>query len=432
MGHKPGVIEVYFNRRMAVLVALGFSSGLPFALPLATVQAWLTDRSISIQSIALFGLVGIPYAFKFCWSPLIDRYTPLPMGRRRGWLLITQLLLLGSIIAMGLIGPDRGLYPFAVAALLVAFFSASQDIVADAYRTDVLADHERGAGAAVFVTGYRLGYLTSSAIALIVVGRWNISWSAVYVTMGALMGIGIVATLLASEPPAPVSAPRSLHAAVVRPMLDFLLRSRAVLVILFIILYKLPDVLADALKTPFLLGVGATKEQIGTLAQGAGLALSIVGALAGGAVVVRLGLWRSLWIFGILGAVSNLGYWFLASTGLTYAKLGAVISIEYFCAGLVNAGFVAFLMSQCSRSYSATQYALLSSLMALTRIFAAPPAGWAVQHFGWAHFFAISILAAAPGLVLLAWVRPGPPSGDAAASDEVNSIPIKRPHHQAA
>jgi len=364
----PRIVHIFANRRMAVLFALGFSSGLPFMLTFGTLQAWLGDAKVSLRGIGIFALVWYPYAFKFLWSPLMDRYVPPLLGRRRGWLVLTQLALICSICAMALIGPGRSLYLFGFAALLVAFFSASQDIVADAYRTDVLPDEERGAGAAIFVTGYRVGLILSSAAALVASGRFGLSWPAIYFALAGFMVFGLAATLLAEEPATPASAPKTLTDAVVHPLLEFWRRSDGLLVILFILLFKLPEVAADGMKIPFLMSLGASKEEIGVIGQGVGLTMTILGALIGGGIVAKLGLWRSLWLFGILGAVSNLAFYALAISPLTHWKLAGAICTENFCAGLVTAGFAAFLMSQCDRRFSATQYALLSSLMALTKV----------------------------------------------------------------
>lgn len=436
MRRPTDLLLVYANRRMAVLAALGFASGLPLALTAGTLQAWLTDQKISIEAIALFSLVWVPYAFKFCWSPLMDRYAPPLLGRRRGWLLITQLLLIVAIGGMAVLGPVRGgLSVFALASLLVAFFSASQDIVADAYRTDLLSDPQRGAGAAVFVTGYRVGFLVSSAVTLVVADRWHVPWPTLYLAMAALMSIGVVATLLAPQPvpdagAPPVTAPRTLREAVIEPLREFACRPDGWLIALFIVVFKLPEVCADVFKVPFLLQIGATKAQIGTIAQGIGLALSIVGALVGGAIVARWGLWRSLWLFALLGAVSNFGFWTLSETSLTYTRLAAVIGTENFCAGLVTAGFVAFLMSQCAPRYSATQYALLSSLMALTKVIAAPPGGVVIRHLGWTWFFGLSVVAAIPGMALLIWIHL--PTAQSASSDRAAQADHPLSHRRSA
>lgn len=404
----PSIFQVYFNRRMAVLAGLGLASGLPYMLTGAVLQAWMTDAHVTLGTIGLFSLVTLPYTFKFCWAPFMDRYALPILGRRRGWLLLMQLLLIAAIAAMALTGPSRSLLLFAIMAMLLAFLSASQDIVADAYRTDVLPEAERGAGAAVYVTGYRIAMLLSSSLGIWLVGRYGVPWPMIYLGIAAMMSLGIVATLAAPEPRMQVARPEGLADAFIDPLFDFLRRPDGWLVLLFVVVFKLPDVLVDGMKMPFLLQIGISKEQIGAIGQGLGLAMSIAGALVGGGLVARLGLWRSLWVFGLLQALSNLGFWVLSQTGPNLLTLSAVISVENFCAGLVTAGFVAFLMSQCDVRFSATQYAMLSSLMAVTRIVGGAPAGFLAEHLGWPAFFLASLFAAVPGLLLLTWVRPRP------------------------
>lgn len=407
------LISLYANRRMASLAALGFASGLPLALVFATLQAWMTDLNITVATIGVVvGLVKFPYAFKFVWSPLMDRFVPPFLGRRRGWLLIMQVLLVLGIAAMAWVGGQSSIIPLSIMAVAVAFCSASQDIVADAYRTDVLSAEERGAGAAVFVTGYRIGLTVSMAGALYVAGHFHVPWPTIYLVMAALMGIGIIASCLAPEPQSGTIAPPTLREAVVEPLRQFVARRDGWLVAGFILLFKLPEVMVDLEKIPFLMAAGVSKEQLAVIVQGLGMAMTIVGAMAGGWVVARLGLWRSLWVFGILGAISNLGFWYIAVAGSAWINLISAVSVEHFCAGLVTAGFVAFLMSQCDRRYSATQFALLSSLMALTSVFCAGPLGALAQRLGWAWFFALSVLAIIPGMAMLPWIAIPDESGE--------------------
>lgn len=399
------LINLYANRRMAALAALGFASGLPLALVFATFQAWMTDLQITVATIGwVVGLIKFPYAFKFLWSPLMDRFVPPFLGRRRGWLLVMQVLLIVGIAAMALVGGRGAIVPLTIMAVAVAFCSASQDIVSDAYRTDVLPAEERGAGAAVFVTGYRIGLTVSMAGALYVAGHFHIPWPTIYLVMAGLMGVGVVATLLAPEPDAPAVAPGTLREAVVEPLRQFATRRDGWLVAAFILLFKLPEVMVDLEKIPFLMAAGVSKEQLAVIVQGLGMIMTIAGAMAGGWVVARLGLWRSLWVFGVLGAISNLGFWYIAVAGSAWINLVAAVSVEHFCAGLVTAGFVAFLMSQCDRRYSATQFALLSSLMALTSVIGGGPLGALAEHLGWAWFFALSVPAIVPAMAMLPWI----------------------------
>ena len=405
---KRSVAAVYLNRRMLALLGLGFASGLPNVLTQATLQAWMRNKGIDLGVIGLFSAVTIPYALKFIWAPIVDRYQLPLLGRRRGWLLLTQLLLVIAIIGMAASGPkdqDASLTMFFLISLGVAFLSATQDIVADAYRTDVLAPSELGAGAAVFVTGYRIGLIASGAGAL-ELSEW-LSWPNVYLVMVTTMGVGLAATLIAPATP-PTAAPTSLKKAIVEPFVSFFSRSEAVLVLFFVVLFKLPDVMARVMTLPLLLDLGFTNADIGRVQQGLGLAISILGAFVGGGLIAKMSLIRSLWIVGILQVVSNLGFLVLAVVGRDYAAMVAVIAIENFCGGLVTAAFVAFLMSQCDHRYTAFQYALLTSLMALTGSLGGAPSGYIVNAMGYAWFFAITIIAGIPGLILLLWMRNPP------------------------
>lgn len=404
--------EVYFNRRMAALLGLGFASGLPLMLTGSTLQAWAQDAHWQLETITLFSLITLPYSLKVIWAPLMDRYRLPLLGRRRGWLLLAQILLVGAILLMAASGPavgavpsvaaDPRIYLFVMAALLVAFLSASQDIVADAYRTDILCEEERGAGAAVFTMGYRVGLILGGAGALMFA---DLGWRAVYAGLACAMVVGLLATLLAPEPKGDMAAaPRTLVDAVVLPISHMLRQRGALLMLLFVVLFKLPEVLVKTMPVLLMKDLGFSNKEVGFVQQGLGVALTIVGALAGGALVARLGLRRSLWVFGILGATSNAGYMALAWVGKSYPLMIAAVVTENFCAGLVTAGFVAFLMSQCDRRYSATQYALLTSLMALTGALSGAPTGWVVKQWGYPTFFALTILVGLPGMLLLLWL----------------------------
>lgn len=395
---------------MAALLFLGFSSGLPLLLTSKTLQAWMTVEGVNLGAIGLFSLVGLPYSLKFIWSPLLDRFVPPFLGRRRGWLALTQGGLLLAIAAMALQKPSQALQFLAINALFIAFFSATQDIAADAYRTDVLEQREMGAGAAVFVLGYRIALLITGALALILANQ--IPWSTVYLLMSVLMAIGLVTSFWAPEPRQQERPPECLSDAVILPFAEFFERSgfiQAVLMLVFIVLYKLGDALVNNMSTPFLLQTGFTQADIGAIQGGMGLVATIVGTLAGGALLSKLGINRSLWVFGALQAVSNLAYFVLAQAGKNYSFLVLTINIENFCAGLGTAAFVAFLMSLCNPRFSATQYALLSSLMAVSRDILVAPAGIFAKATGWPLFFLISIVAALPGLLLLPVFAPWNP-----------------------
>lgn len=399
---SQSMLQVFRQPKMAALVLLGFSSGLPLYLTSKTLQAWMTVENVNLAAIGLFSLVSLPYSLKFLWSPLLDRYVPPFLGRRRGWLVLTQLALLVAIAAMALQSPTQALQLLAINALIVAFFSATQDIAVDAYRTDVLEEREMGAGAAVYVLGYRVALLATGALALILADQ--IPWPAVYLVMSGLIVIGLVTAVWAPEPPLRDRPPESLIEAVRLPFLEFFQRLgwlRGGLILVFIVLYKLGDSLAANMSTPFLLKTGFSQTDIGAIQGGLGLLATIVGALAGGAILSKIGINRSLWVFGGLQAVSNLAYFVLAELGRNYPFMVVAINIENFCAGLGTAAFVAFLMSLCNQRFSATQFALLSSLMAVSRDILVAPAGGIAAATGWSGFFLITLVAALPGLLLL-------------------------------
>lgn len=396
---------------MVVILFLGFASGLPLFLTSKTLQAWMTDAKVSLAAVGAFSLVALPYSLKFLWSPFLDRFVPPFLGRRRGWLVITQVLLMVTIGLLSLQQPEKNLQWVAIVALLIAFFSATQDIAVDAYRTDVLEPLEMGAGAAIYVLGYRIALLVTGSLALILAD--HIPWSTVYLLMAAGMVIGLVTTLVAPEPDTDVQPPESLQAAVVMPFQEFFQRSgvgRAIAVLVFIVLYKLGDALINNMATPFLLKTGFTKTDIGAIQGGMGLLATIVGTLLGGAILSKLGINRSLWVFGGLQALSNVAYLALAIVGRDYTLMIVAINIENFCGGLGTAAFVAFLMSQCDRRFSATQFALLSSLMAVSRDVLVAPAGKLAEITGWVPFFLITIVLALPGLALLPVFAPWTPA----------------------
>jgi MFS transporter, PAT family, beta-lactamase induction signal transducer AmpG len=397
-------LQVFRSRRIAVITFLGFSSGLPLALTGATLQAWMTVSGVDLRTIGIFALIGFPYALKFLWSPLMDRFVPPWLGRRRGWIIITQLSLVAGIAAMAFSSPQQAPLWLAMLALIVAFSSASQDIVIDAYRTDVLKEQERGVGAGLFVMGYRIAWLVSGAFALILSD--HIGWRNTYMLMACVMGIGILPALLGPEPDGNIIPPKTIKEAVWGPMEDFFSRNSALSLLLLIFLYKLGDAYAGALTTAFLIRkLGFTASEVGTINKILGLASSIIGAICGGILMVRLKLFRSLLLFGVLQAVSNLSFMALALTGKSYGMLVFAVAFENVTGGMGTAAFVSLLMAMCNHRYTATQYALLSSLAALGRIFIAPTSGFLVESAGWANFFFITFLAAIPGIMLLWWLR---------------------------
>jgi len=403
----PSVLAVFGQRKMFALTLLGFASGLPYLLTRDALQAWLTVEGVDLATIGLLGLVGLPYTWKFIWAPVLDRFVPPFLGRRRGWLLVFQVGIAVALAAMALQDPSAGTGVIAVIAVIIAFLSASQDVAADAYRTDVLTPRETGAGASLFVTGYRVALLVTGALALAAADRWE--WPAVYLGLAVLMLLGVGATLFAPEPVRPVQPPDSFGAAVMGPFMEFFRRlgaGRAVLVLVFILLYRVSDALGQFMTVPFLLQTGFTQTEVGAVRGGVGLVAVIIGALAGGVLVVRAGLNRAVWIAGVLGVASNLGYYVLSIVQPTLAALTGAVLVENFCQGLLGATFVAFLMSLCNPRFSATQYALLSSVFALANVVLAAPTGVVAERLGWPGFFLVTVAAGIPGLLMLPYFAP--------------------------
>lgn len=396
--HK--VVRVLGNRRMASVLLFGFSSGLPLGLTGSTLQAWMTHEKVDLKTIGIFSLVSLPYTVKFLWSPLMDAYVPPLFGRRRGWLFVTQMLLALAIAGMAVLDPALQPLEMATIAFLVAFFSASQDIVVDAYRTDILVPEEYGLGSGAYVMGYRLAMLVSGALALILADQ--MPWRAVYLLMALTMGVGVLTTLfLASEPTAKEPPPHDLKEAVVLPLADFFSRKGSFEILSFIVLYKLDVVVALALTTTFLLQMGFSNTDIGAVNKGVGLVATIVGTFTGGAVMTQLGMKRSLWTFGILQGVGNLLFVALAHFGKSYPLMVGAVATENLLSGMGNAAYAAFLMSLCNKKFSATQYALLTSLMALTRVLAGSASGFLAERLGWEMYFMVAITLMVPGLALL-------------------------------
>ena len=412
----PSYSSVFRDRNLAVILLLGFASGLPLSLTGQTLQAWVTVEGVDLATIGLLTLVGIPYTWKFLWAPLLDRYVPPFLGRRRGWLVVTQLALAAGIAAMATCSPRSEIGVLAMLAVFVAFASASQDIVFDAYRTDIAKAEQRGLAAALTVVGYRVAMLTSGALALLLVAGTEflpkLSWHGTYLAMAALMALCVAATLWGPEPPDVAPPPRSLEEAVLAPLREFFSRPGAWAILLVIVLYKLGDAFAGALTTAFLLrGMGFGLDDVAYVNKVMGLAATIFGALAGGALMIRLGLYRSLMAFGILQAVSNLSFMALALAGKSYPLMIVAVGFENFSGGMGTAAFVALLMALCDHRFTATQYALLSALASFGRVYVGPAAGYATdpRYLGldWATFFFVTFIVALPGLALLWWKRAG-------------------------
>lgn len=404
---KSSPFRIFSQPKMAVLLALGFSSGLPLFLTSRTLQAWMTKEGVDLTTIGLFSMVALPYSLKFLWAPILDRYVPPFLGRRRGWLVITQALLLVAIAAMSLHNPRLGLQALAVNALLIAFFSASQDIAVDAYRADILREREMGAGASAYVIGYRLALIVVGSFALVLADQ--MPWSAVYLLMSVLMVVGIVTAFFAPEPVLRDAPPQTIGEAVVLPFKEFFQRRgvwSGAIVLLFVVLYKYPDGIANNMATPFLLQTGFSQTEIGVVLGGIGIFATIVGVVAAGWFIAQAGINRSLWIFAVLQAVSNLAYYVLSLVGDNRTAMVVTILIENFCWGLVTAGMLAFMMSVTNKRFSATQFALLSSLAAASRDVLVAPAGKLAETLGWPGFWLLSVAAIIPAMVLLPFVAP--------------------------
>ena len=415
--------QILGNKRIGLMLPLGFASGLPLALTSGTLQAWLTVAGVDLKTIGIFTLVGLPYSVKFLWAPVMDRVTLPWLGRRRGWMLVTDIAVAGGLALMGLVGTASGPQWLGVIAIAVAFMSASLDIVFDAYRTDVLLPAERGFGAAVWVNGYRLALLMASAGALVLADQ--IGWRGTYLALAGLMAAGIVTILLSPNPPTAGIPPKTLTEAIGLPLRELFSRPGIYGLLSLIVLYKLGDAVAGSLQTAFFIGgLGFTAGEVGYV-KGLGIAATLIGALAGGMVMAKTGLARSLLFFGILQALSNLSFMLLAWIGKSYEALAASVVIENVTGGMGTAAFVALVMSLCDHRYTATQFALLSSLEALGRIFSGRPSAEAVSLLGWGWFFFLSFFLALPGCWLV-WQYRRQLTLDAAESTASES-PLMKP-----
>jgi PAT family beta-lactamase induction signal transducer AmpG len=406
-GDAPSLREVLFTRRMLICVFIGFSSGLPLYVLLTLVPGWLRSEHVDLKAIGLFTLVQFPYTWKFVWSPLLDRFAFPGLGRRRGWMLLTQCALLLAISLIGGLVPGTDLRAIAGLAALTAFLSASQDIVLDAYRREILSDAELGLGTAVYVNAYKISGLIPGSLSLVLADHFP--WPVVFLITALFVLPGIAMTLMVQEPAVPAGAPRTLRAAVVEPFAEFLGRAGwrgAALVLGFIFLYKLGDSMATALATPFYLDMGFTKSEIGLIAKNAGLWPSVFGGLLGGVWMVKLGINRGLWVFGAAQALSILGFAALSQLPGSRTALACVIGFEALGVGLGTAAFTAFIARTTNPRYTATQFALFTSLAAVPRTLVNATTGWIVERLGWFDFYLVCTLLAVPGMVLLWWVAP--------------------------
>ena len=398
---------------MLICVLTGFSSGLPLYLLLNLLPAWLKAEGLSLKAIGAFALIQFPYTWKFIWSPFLDRYALPLLGRRRGWMGATQLLLLGTIAWLGTLSPTVDLGLVIGLTALIAFLSATQDIVLDAYRRELLPEIELGIGNAIHVNAYKLAGLVPGSLSLVLAD--HLPWEQVFLVTALFMAPGLVMTLMVSEPVTAAGAPRTLRDAVVEPFREFFGRHgvRSALVVLaFIFLYKLGDSLCTALATPFYLDMGFSKTEIGLIAKNAGLWPSVIGGLLGGLWMVKLGINRALWVFGVVQWVAIYGFAWLAWLGPAEsdsARLGVlavVIGLEALGVGLGTTAFVAYMARTTHPAYTATQLALFTSLMAMPRTFINASAGWLVEAMGWYNFFLLCGVLAVPGMLLLFRVAP--------------------------
>ena len=396
---RSSIIKVICSGRMIVALLMGFSCGLPLLLTITVLQAWMKEEGVDLTVIGLMALVGLPYTLKFLWAPFLDRYTLPFLGRRRGWLLIAQIFLIFSIAGLGLTDPGGHPWMVAFAALLVTFFSASQDIVVDAYRREDLPDEELGLGSSFYINGYRVGMLLASGGGLILAD--HVSFSTVYLIMAACMLPSVLTTFFAPEPEIAAGTPESLKEAVLYPLIDYFSRKEALWILAFILFYKMGDTMASAMTTPFYLDIGFSKTEIGAVVKLFGFWATIIGSLIGGVLMLRQGIYRSLWIFGFLQAISTAGFAILARIGHSISALSAVIAFENLSSGMGTAAYVAFMASITNKKFTATQYALLSSLMGVPRVLASAPTGFFAKSMGWENFFIFCTLIAIPGMLLL-------------------------------
>ncbi|GAB7526872.1 AmpG family muropeptide MFS transporter [Paraburkholderia sp. 2C] len=438
--------RAFLNTRMLICVFLGFTSGLPLFTLVYLVQAWLRSEGVNLKEIGLFALIQFPYTWKFVWAPLMDRFVPrLPgwrPGRRRGWMLVTQILVAGAIASLGIVSPRDSIWSVAALTALVAFFGASQDIVIDAYRRELLHDTEQGLGNAVHVNAYKIAALVPGSLALILSD--HLPWATVFAFTAAFMLPGMIMTLVVREPEVHGAPPKNLREAVVEPFREFILRDGwlgALFVLGFIFLYKLGDVMATTLSTSFFLDIGFSRTEIGVIAKTTAFGASLAGGIIGGIWLMKIGIGRGLWIFGFLQMVSTLGFAWLAQFGhgapdapmyhvvasisqtvtQLMSSLGTngsvqldpklfalaiVYGFETFATGLTLAAFTAYIASTTDPRYTATQFALFTSLASVPRTLASAASGYVVAQFGWFHYFIACTLLAVPGMLLLFRIAP--------------------------
>lgn len=395
-----------FSKKMLICVFTGFTSGLPLFILISLLPAWLSTSGIDLKTIGLFALIQFPFTWKFIWAPLFDRFT-FGMGRRRGWLIIFQLLLLITICTFGFVDAQSQLSVIVIISTIIAFFSASQDVVIDAYRRELLSDSELGIGNAIHVNAYKISSLIPGSLSLILADFFD--WQFVFLVTGLFMLPGIIVTLLIKEPLLRYGAPKTLKEAVIEPFKEFKNRKGikgAFLILLFIFSYKIGDSMATALATPFYLDLGFSMTEIGVIAKNAGLWPGIIGGLAGGVWIIKLGINKALWVFGFMQMFATLSFAWLALSGDNNLILAITVGLEFFAAGLGTTAFIAYIAKTTHPKYTATQFALFTSLAAVPRTFTNASTGYLVEFFGWYHFFIFCFLIAIPGMLLLFKIAP--------------------------
>ena len=394
------MLRKMLNRKMLTILFLGLAAGIPFGIVVTVLQAWMTESGIDLKTVGLAVLVQVPYTWKFLWSPLMDRFVPPFLGRRRGWMLISQVLMIGAIVAMGRFDPAHSVRMVLALATLISFAGASHDIVIDAYRRDVLDESELGFGSAVAVNGYLIGFRYIGVVLGLFLGD-VLPWSQVFMVLASFVLIGVAGTLIAVEPQNGVHAPHSLREAVFSPFLDYLKRPAAIEILFFILLYKLGDNLASSLLTPYYIKIGFSLKAISVYYKLISFWGTFTGGLLGGAVLTRYSIRKCLMAFGVFQGVTPLAFAVLVFTGPNVLALAFVVALETFSLGMGASALTAFMLRLCNRKFSATQYALLTSFMGIPRTLIPASAGFIVDATGWVHFYVLCVALAIPGLVLV-------------------------------
>ncbi len=413
MNKKLSLKEALLNKKVLICIFNGFTAGLPMYFLAQLIPAWLRSEGVDLKTIGFFGLVMIPFAFKYAWAPLLDRYTPPLFGRRRGWMIISQVALLIFMISQAFMDPKTSINLIMYSGLAIGFFSASQDIVLDAYRRELLEDKELGLGNSFYANAYRIAGFVPGSLGLILSD--HLSWMYVFIIVSLFMFIGIISTLLIPDLDLEEEKPKSLKEAVVDPLFEFFQRDgfkSGILILFFIFFYKFGDTVATSLITPFYIDVGFSNTVIGSLGKAVGFWSMVIGGFLGGLMMYRTGINKALWIFGLVQMLSILGFAVLSEAGPIVWILGVVIGFEYLGVGLGSAALMAFIAKSTNKKFTGTQLALLTSLFAVPKSFSGVLAGYLIEGsesfggIGYTNFFYVCTLLAVPGMILLIWVAP--------------------------